>query len=81
MNLIAFATFRVAHAVAAPSTAPPAAPPEPVNAVVGDVGFIAAHGRQPTAADDDDRRIHDHLVWVAAAAALNYEIVRLNGLI
>lgn len=33
----------------------------PVNAVLGDIGFIKAFGRYPNSADDDELRIRSHL--------------------
>lgn len=35
-----------------------------VNAVLGDVSFLAAFGRLPTAADDEDLRLRTHLEFV-----------------
>ncbi len=39
---------------------------EPVNAVVGDAGFIAAYGRAPTSEDAEITRIRAHLRYVIA---------------
>src|SRR5262245_54922162 len=39
-------------------------PPTTVNAVIGDVSFVAAFGRVPTAADDADLRVATHLAYV-----------------
>lgn len=46
-----------------------AASADPINAVVGDASWIAAHGRVPTAADElrEVGRVATHLAWVEAA--------------
>lgn len=46
--------------------APRAEALEPVNAVVGDAGFVAAYGRLPTAEDAEVTRIQAHLLHVIA---------------
>ncbi|MFO0750746.1 MAG: hypothetical protein U1F43_34515 [Myxococcota bacterium] len=43
-----------------------AAATTPLNAVIGDAGFIARYGRAPTAADPQDVRIRAHLAFVIA---------------
>lgn len=51
------------------SAAPPAdalSPLAPVNAIVGDAGFVAEHHRAPTAADSEVDRIRAHLRYVIA---------------
>ncbi len=40
--------------------------PEPVNPIVGDAGFVAAHGRAPTSEDAEVTRIQAHLRYVIA---------------
>lgn len=47
---------------------PRSASADAINAVVGDVSWIAAHGRTPTAADElrEVERVSTHLAWVEA---------------
>jgi hypothetical protein len=40
-----------------------ARPISAINALVGDAGFVARHGRLPTAADDQTERIAAHLAF------------------
>ena len=37
-----------------------------INAIVGDASFLEAHGRAPTAEDDELERIRTHLLWIEA---------------
>ncbi len=40
--------------------------PDPVNTVVGDASWIAAHGEAPTGSTDEIDRVRTHLRWAAA---------------
>ncbi|HXU81974.1 MAG TPA: hypothetical protein VN914_11295, partial [Polyangia bacterium] len=50
--------------IAAAVAAVPAPPPDSINAIIGDAGFVQATGRAPTASDDPVRRVRLHLARV-----------------
>lgn len=66
MNLFLLLTLSL---VAAPAAAPLASATsvEPVNAIVGDAGFVAAEHRDPTPEDAEVARIRAHLAYVVAS--------------
>jgi|GEM_PF-6267187 len=73
MNLVLLLTMSLL-------SAPSASAVEPVNAIVGDAGFVAAYHRNPTAADSEVARIRAHLAYVVASLRASSPSLSLSAL-